>query len=1226
MRSELEALRVRDAEARRLAQVEFERPLVIEAGAGTGKTTTLVARVLAWCLGAGWARARADLAARGESDPADDRIAAIVLEGVVAITFTDAAAAEMAARVAQALGDLASGAPVRGLLVDLLPPAEVCAKRARALLTGLDRLVVRTIHAFCRRLLSQYPLEAGLHPAFEVDADQSGLEEAARESVEEILAQAYASCEMGDYLQLAAEGIGPAELCEAVASWIGNGGSSTDLRDDPYSPARMNALSDRLRDAAGRLCQAAGDAFVEAKRVDAALALLDAASIWAGGAAPAAAGAEQAGGECDDRLGWVQDLSSTARNKLERWARGRFTKGEAACLGGRQAKVSAAAHELQKLLAHIERLEPDRHARYRRVLLPLVSATESRLHRRGRISFSSLLLDARNLLRERPEICAAVRRSLRQLLVDEFQDTDPIQCEIVGLLALEGPAEDRPGLFVVGDPKQSIYGWRSADLAAYQAFVDQVAAAGGKICPLVVNFRSVPAILDEVERVLEPIMKPEPGLQPRFEPLLPCPEKTDQPGFDDGHHGPVEYWVSWAWKDDEPLPKTRSADATAIEARALARDLVRLHRTKRVRWSEIGLLFRSSTDLDLYLGALRDAGVPYQVQRDRSYYRRREVIEAAALVRAVLDPTDQVALVTWLRSAAVGVPDPALIPLWNHHLPALVARLPAGGLDALRQAVRAAAAEVPANVPGMERVADWPHSLIHALEQLSALRQEFETLPPDRFVDALRRRTALELTESARYLGAWRLANLDRFFRELHEALACGADPWAALRLLRRDVAESREAEAGRPRESIDDAVQVMTIHKAKGLDFTHTYVLQCHKESGAGDKRTKKRCALGRGEDGHTEYMLFGVPTPGFDIVEARAAQVGAGELVRLLYVALTRAKERVVVAGCWPLPKDAKAFGSAGSLVDLLAHRRDTPEDLLQLAEQLGDDADRIDAGGARWVWVGRLDGELEEIKAQRPPLPDLEGVKKTSAHRAALRQAATERMKQPWLESPSAAAHAQFDAGAARAASDASKPAPRGPTEGGAQVAMAVGTAVHAALEQWDLAAEPQAELKRRLAEGESLLHALLDSDQLPAARAALVDRMERLANGRLLERLRSVQVLARELPVLAPPSEAVGAMVGAIDLLYQDENGALVVADFKTDAVEPGPALDERAEVYRPQLEAYLRALVSALHPEPPPRAELWFLYADRIVPLPTRAEPPEGAHRARSARLVGSQPD
>jgi ATP-dependent helicase/nuclease subunit A len=199
-----------DQASRRLAQSEFERSVVVVAGAGTGKTALLVSRVVVWCVGPGWDR-HADDGSERES------IARKVIERVVAITFTEAAAAEMARKIGTALIGLAGGESPIGWDPDpgLLPTdeAEIRA-RARALSEESHRLVVSTIHAFCQRLLSTYPIEAGIHPRFEVDPDGARLEFLAEELVEDALRGLVDDPNRADWERLAVEGVGPPRVAE----------------------------------------------------------------------------------------------------------------------------------------------------------------------------------------------------------------------------------------------------------------------------------------------------------------------------------------------------------------------------------------------------------------------------------------------------------------------------------------------------------------------------------------------------------------------------------------------------------------------------------------------------------------------------------------------------------------------------------------------------------------------------------------------------------------------------------------------------------------------------------------------------------------------------------------------------------------------------------------------------------------------------------------------------
>src|SRR3989304_8080673 len=157
---------------------------------------------------------------------------------------------------------------------------------------------------------------------------------------------------------------------------------------------------------------------------------------------------------------------------------------------------------------------------------------------------------------------------------------------------------------------------------------------------------------------------------------------------------------------DFPAP-VRQGGGGARQQEAAPDEAVREPPAAPATWREFAVLLRSTGDLDVYLQAFRDGGVPYLVERDRSYYRRREVIEAAALVRTVLDPGDHLALVTVLRSSVVGLPDAAFIPLWARSFPDRVSELAGpegGGLAALQALVSDVVGALPQDVPGIGRL------------------------------------------------------------------------------------------------------------------------------------------------------------------------------------------------------------------------------------------------------------------------------------------------------------------------------------------------------------------------------------------------------------------------------------------------------------------------------------------------------------------------------------------
>ena len=1272
------ALRDADRAARREAQRRFDRPLILQAGAGTGKTTTLIGRLLAWTLGVGWQRVLAARAARpaarpvlkpeGEASP--ERTAADVLRGVVAITFTEAAAAEMAARASQELGALAAGGPLPDWLdAEVFPPLPEVARRARALLGALDHLAVRTIHAFCLGLLAEHPLEAGVHPRLQVDAEGRLLEETVGEVVEAALRTGYGTPGDPDLLALAVLGIGPQEIIEALITLAQAGLPAAALEKDPLGPEPVRAfgarlattcaavhdlLAPRLSGPAGRIRNARaiesglGELLArlhgpsppaplpappalspgEGRKAEQILPLVS--PLPAGGGAGDGRGAGGEGALTVDLLqSWIDELlPANLTEHLRKWGKGKPSATEQGLLGDAMAELTICAGDLGRLVEHLRCIDPALLGAARRALSPLLAAVQRELRSRGIATFDSLLTGAETLLAHHAEVRVRVRRSIDQLLVDEFQDTDSVQCEILRWIALDGPREERPGLFLVGDPKQSIYGWRSADLRAYDGFVELVRRHGGEVMSLVENFRSVPAILAEVARVIAPVMVSRSGLQPPFEPLLACERRRNAPEIRRGGRAPVEHWVSWKKEENGGRGRMAAVETAELEASALAADVRSLHRDEAVPWKEIAVLLRSTGDLDTYLEALRRARVPFVVGRDKQYYRRREIIEAAALVRAVIDPGDHLALLTVLRSALVGVPDAALIPLWQRDFPRRVTELIPGiagaaKLEALRTVVEEAARELTVHVsdiPGLAGLRGWEQGLLAALEHLALLRASFDSETADVFVERLRRLFLPEAVEAARYLGPYRLANLDRFFRQLLTAVENGGgDLTAILRALRRSITEAREAEEGRPQEGAEDAVQVMTIHGAKGLDFQHVYLVQLHKPP-RGD--AGPRTEVGRLKDGGVggiEVRLFGAPTLGYDQIAAERAQVEAAERVRTLYVAMTRAKDRLVLAAAWPDEPErsaAKPIEQARTHLDLLLARPDRPaEPLAVLWEKSlgeGETGAFTDPAGALWKFpaLGPARGMDDDAEAAGPDLPSPEEVARTSAALRADRLAAAAHSARPFGGAASEEAHELLRQQLAeRRLSDEPAPVPEFPPGDShdREAAMAAGGAVHRALEEWDLAAGPREELERQRGLLRAYLTPLAGGDVLERALPHAAELLEHFAASSLLGRLRELKsaILARELPVLIPPGDGphapVGVVTGAIDLLYRDpERGDVVIADYKTDEVATAADLDRRAAAYAPQGAAYVRAVQEALELKKAPRFELWFLRADRVV--------------------------
>jgi ATP-dependent helicase/nuclease subunit A len=426
-----------------------------------------------------------------------------------------------------------------------------------------------------------------------------------------------------------------------------------------------------------------------------------------------------------------------------------------------------------------------------------------------------------------------------------------------------------------------------------------------------------------------------------------------------------------------------------------------------------------------------------------------------------------------------------------------------------------------------------------------------------------------------------------------------------------------------------------MTIHKAKGLDFAHVYVPQMHKTSPP-DALPPIGVGWGvgvAGQDRRLEYCLFGAPTPGFAAVAEEARRVEAAERVRTLYVAMTRAEERLVLLGRWPEAPAARPPGEAASFMELLGSRFEAVISVGELWQEAAGSGGRVDRHGARWVFPELQDeggdggpAPAGDGTARRPAAPDPAAVTAAAGRLRELRGEAAARSARPVGAPASEEAHRRLEELAEERFEEGGAGEAGRPGEGAERdrsLAMAAGTALHRVLEELDLAAVGEgggstggatggatgiaAELARHRERLPELLRPLLPESDVETAAERCRELLDRLERGGLLERLATLggRVVARELPVLLPPDETaaagpVGVVSGAVDLLYRDpRTDELVVADYKTDRVETPEELAERAGAYASQARLYARAVQEALGLPEPPRAELWFLWPGEV---------------------------
>jgi ATP-dependent exoDNAse (exonuclease V) beta subunit len=1219
-----------DAHARQFGRTNFTQPIVLEAGAGTGKTAVLVARIVHWCMGPGWQRHQsAELHA--------EVIAERVALGVVAITFTDAAAVEMQVRVAKALHQLHRGTPPEWMPIsEFALDSGQLAERSAALLAAVDRLRVQTIHSFCSSLLRDHALSIGLHPSFEIDADGRRLETLVLDFIGSKLEQLYGKSADANAVLLASSGKGPAALAKTLQSLAQSSVDAVEIPEDPFRFEAVLEVAQNLRTLTDRTLAVFTEVLpLRSKKDTANSKSLDTYDetlrLFIHGLDRVCDRPDI--DDLQHLFGHGQPGELLLETKVIKWAKGDFTKTESGCLNElQQAQLQGCFKQLLFVAKQFSKIDVALLRAACALVRPLLADLRMQMRRSGLQTYNDLMNDTRRLLRTHPQVCSDLSAGMDQLLVDEFQDTDALQCELLQRLVLDPMQQGQaaPGLFLVGDPKQSIYGWRSADLMAYHEFVSRVKTVGGLVHLLDVNFRSVAPILAEVERCVSGIMVEEEGLQPGFQTLLPAPSALGDEGFQDLGRAAVEHWVSWGMfsGNKKSGAETRNGPAREIEAAGIARDLRELHDAGKLKWSDAAILMRATSALETYLSALRQAEIPFQVERDRSYYKRREIIDAAALMRTIVDPNDHLALVTLLRSPFVGVPDGAWLPLWEQGFPDKISRLTGPGqtdlLSEIVALIQATAGRVnQLDIPGLERIQNWHHSLLYAIRALAKLRQSFHLQPADEFVDQLRDTFLSEATEAARFLGAHRLANLERFFQRLQDSLSQeDGGPQAVLRILRRAVAEEFDQAEAAPGDESLDAVRVMTIHKAKGLTFSHVYLVNTHanKPPSSGNPQTE----IFHQQDQH-ECCLFGFPSLGWAKVELQRERVAAAEAVRLLYVALTRPQKRLVITGRRQPAKPAQAPEVLGNAEGLLRNRPNTPDLLTAFQTSRGQTFELTDSSAVRWFFPGPAEvSDLSPLDQTAEAKSDPAQVQTTGAHStqgkprfsltqalqgleilSADRKTARDWQKQAFLGTASGMVSHE-DLRLRHQGGEEQTSVYLNLHDGDRELAMGIGTAVHRALEQIDLSALPEDALEFQIEQLPISVCGLVAEQHLDEIVIGARGLLRQIDNNGMLHELfeRRTHILGREVPVLLPGSpqlDAVGVMTGTLDLLYRDPNdGQLVVADFKTDQIADDASLQLAIQRYLPQGRVYCSAVRSMFPDLEPPRFELWFLAAGTIA--------------------------
>ncbi len=836
-----------------VAVARREVSVVLSSGAGCGKTHVLTERYL--------------------SHLRDDKAE---VSQIVAITFTDRAARQMRDRIR------------RAVLHELREAPEDQVADWANHLRALESAQISTIHSFAAALLRQHAVEAGLDPQFEVLEDVLSanlLAEARTASLQELLV---ARSPVGADLHCLVELYGWRPTIDAVQhlvlahdepawqAWL--------VREDEQiaaawqGPERQRLLTRYLEylttgpTKVARCLWQLRNTECKGPQMKASVARLLQET-------PQLANAR-------NLVEVIDELTETAKVSRERgkaWPSEEVYETIKTVLQGYREDLPrqlALFHETAENVIQAVRTGK----RFLRVAGEVIHAYRKRKRRAGVLDFQDLLVLARNLLRDRPDVREHLQRRIRYLLVDELQDTDPIQMELVENLCGGGLTSGK--LFAVGDHKQSIYRFRGADVQQFQKLRLSMPHDGR--LGLTRNFRSQPAILHFANALFAGRLQDYDQLDPHHKQVNP--------------EACIEFlWSPREEKENVNESRAREADWIAQRIAGMVRGEEKLvadhgdkkHALRPVRYGDVVLLFRAMSNVHLYEAALRKYGIDYYLVGGRAFFAQQEIYDLLNLLRALENPRDSLSLAGTLRSPFCCLSDEALL-LLSLHEEGLWGGLHDDGLCG--------------SLPD-----DQPAVAARARRNLDRWHQLKDRLPIARLLGEVFADSGYDAAVQFEFLGERKLANLWKLMDLARTFDRSGLFGLAEFIARLGDLVQNqpREEQAATQPENAD-VVRLMTIHQAKGLEFPIVFVPDL--------------AAAGRGPHAplaEWDPRLGCVVRPPADEDQPPFSEFGhrlwkASEAVeewhedlRTLYVACTRAQDYLVLSASqsWP-PSPSNAW----------------------------------------------------------------------------------------------------------------------------------------------------------------------------------------------------------------------------------------------------------------------------------------------------------------------------
>ncbi len=830
------------------------RRVLVSAGAGSGKTRVLVERFL-----------------RLLEENADWHVS-----DIVAVTFTEKAAREMRARIRREIRsriEKTSSADER--------------RRWRDHRNALDSARIGTIHSLCAQILRAHTVEAGLDPAFEVGDEvelSALLDQAIEEAITEAASDSTASQTASDINIFAY--LSPREAQSALRSLVAMGERAlSSIERLPHASAKdiYDYWRDRLREMKlqAALSLTKSDAWSQWSRTITTLRAVDVSDKREQCRACVAELLERLRPGPDDMSDKVGVLVEIAESINLRGGSKKKWRSEEEFFAVRDALERMREAIRRERLLWLSMNESDRAAAEATLYL-------ARLHKRVRARFGALkqsraILDFNDL----EEMTAAMlsthtevreqykeRGLLRALMVDEFQDTSPLQSRILEMIA---PRSEET--FVIGDAKQSIYRFRGADVTIFRDARRELARVGGHEVGLLTCFRTHERLVCFVNHIFASVFEIESDYDTPYEEM-----EAVRQSF---HESPsVELHV--ISQDKEADEKLDAAGLRELEAALVARRIEEIvsagehlvadeqGEARPPAYGDFALLFQASTNFEIYEHALREAGIPYVTTAGRGFYDRQEIADINNLLAFLVSPADNLSLAAALRSPIFALSDEMLLRL----------RLK-------KRSLWKSLCDESLEMPEAEREA-----VEFARATLTRLRSLVGRVSAAQVITAAVVDTGYLATLMALPHGERRVANIEKFIEQA-AALRSLTLSEVVARIASLRFKEAREGEA-----TIEEtgAVRLMTIHKSKGLEFPFVWIVDASYAGGRDTDRVIAHPDYGIAVDVRVDTgpATDDPPRPAsFEMLKQVEERMDRAEKKRLLYVAATRARDHLIISG---------------------------------------------------------------------------------------------------------------------------------------------------------------------------------------------------------------------------------------------------------------------------------------------------------------------------------------